>query len=609
MNVNVEGIHKRFKKLKDKYTQRDATMANVKAIREGRMSDVAPDIFPPTGAWKEPIIANMIDIAARTMSESIAPLPTLTCQSSEMVTDRDRKLADQKTKIALGYVSHSSLGIEMVNAADNYVTYGFVPFRVELDYANNMPIIRPLNPLGGYPEFDRFNRLVSYYQRVLISKDEIIKQYPEIAYKLNKQSSFFRGNMQDDSKDLEVIFYHDKDWDLAFIADEKEPILLEKVPNPIGKVMITIANRPGATDIPRGQFDDVIHLQLARAQFALFQMQAAHESVNAPIIVPTDVQEIPYGPGATIMTNNPAGVGRLPIEIPASAMAEQATLERELQLGARFPSVLTGEANQSIITGQGIKELRGGFDSSINSHLNVMANTLKKVISICFEVDEIVFGDIEKVLVGSESGTPFEIKYVPSKTIRGDYSVDVRYGLVAGMNPNQSMVFLLQGRQERLFSRDFVRREMPFPMDVEEQKKKVDLEDLEEAMKQALLGYSQSIPMLASQGQDPSGVVKALAKAYDDVRKGKSITESIQGIFPEPEPEPSVEATAGGGEEEAMMAAMMGGQMPPEAAMGAPGGGIPPAPQAPPDVASLMASLNSSGEANLSARMTRNQII
>lgn len=600
--VDLTSIQQRFDRIKDRYSDRDARMHHVRLVLEGRMSELAPDIFPHSGAFQEPIIANMIDVAARDLAELIAPLPTFTSKSVENININNVKRINQKTKIANGYISHSNLQGQMYNAAIWYVAYGFVPFKVEADYESQIPTIRAIDPTGCYPEVDRMGNIVAFYQRILINRDVLAAQFPEHEAKIKKNDRLYGGRTVQSSADVEVIFYHDKNWDLAYVADG-EGFVLDQTPNKIGKVCIVAASRPGATVIPRGQFDDVIFTQLARAQFALLQMQAAHESVNAPIIVPNDVQDIPYGPGATIRTSNPQGVGRLPIEIPQSAFAEQQSLERELTLGARFPQTRTGNSDASIITGQGVKALEGGYETQVVAHQQIFAHTLQKLISLCFEYDEKVFGEIEKVLSGSENGTPFEVKYVANKIIKGDYSIDVKYGLTAGLNPNQALIFLLQAYGVKLFSKETFREELPFAIDSDEEKRKIDMEDLEEAAKNALLGYSQSIPALAAQGQDVLAVVKAISKASEDVRKGRSVIESIEEYFTPPEPTPEEQAAAAAQEAQGALAGM-GGQP-------APQGGIPMGAeqQAPPDIATLMASMNSNGTPNLSARVTQNRMI
>jgi hypothetical protein len=568
-NIDITSISDRLHRIRNRYSKRDSRMAQVRSIRMGKMSEVAPDVFPETGPWQEPIIANMIDIAARDMAEMIAPLPTFTAGSMTMTSERAREAASLKTKVALGYVTNSDLQVQMYSAADWYVTYGFLPMRIEADYETSMPVIRALDPVGCYPEIDRFGRVVALFQRVLVNKDVLAAQFPEYANKLRNDNGLFGGN------DVEVIFYHDKDWDLAFIpngmgamaGNNTKGMILEKTPNPIGKVMVRIAQRPGVTEIPRGQFDDVIFVQMAKARLALLSLQAAHESVNAPLVVPMDVPEVPIGPGATIRTNNPQGVGRVPLEIPQAAFQEQGQLERELQLGSRFPEMRTGQTNASIVTGKGVQALLGGYESQITAHQAIFARMFQEVIALCFEIDCHLFGDIKKQLRGSMNGTPFEIDYVPNKVIMQDYTIDVRYGLMAGLDPNRWLVFALQARAEKMFSRDFMRRELPVDINVEDEARKIDIEDLEEAGKQALMGYAQSIPALAAQGQDVSGPINALAKVIDDRRKGKSLADSIVEAFTPPKPEPQDQNQPG--QEEAMATEGMGPEQP-QAAPGEP---------------------------------------
>jgi hypothetical protein len=623
-NINIENVSERFNRIRNRFSKRDSRMAQVRSIRMGKMSEVAPDVFPETGPWQEPIIANMIDIAARDMAEMIAPLPTFTAGSMTMTSDRARESASLKTKVALGYVTNSDLQVQMYNAADWYVTYGFLPFRVEADYESAMPVIRALDPVGCYPETDRFGRVVALFQRVLINKDTLTAQFPEYARKLNSDNGLFGGN------DIEVIFYHDKDWDMAFIPNAmggvgSSGMILEKTPNPLGKVMVRIAQRPGITEIPRGQFDDVIFVQMAKARLALLSLQAAHESVNAPLVVPMDVPEVPIGPGATIRTNNPGGVGRVPLEIPAAAFQEQQQLERELQLGSRFPEMRTGSTNASVVTGKGVQALLGGYESQVTAHQAIFARTLQEVMALAFEVDCRIFGDMRKNLRGSMNGTPFEIEYTPMKAINSDYTIDVRYGLMAGLDPNRWLVFALQARAEKMFSRDFMRRELPVDINVEDEARKIDIEDLEESAKQALMGYAQSIPALAAQGQDVSGPIKALSKVIADRRKGISLADSVAEAFtPPPAPEPTPQEQAMPTEEEMMAMEMAQGspQMGPEG-MGGPEGQLPPGlmesgsmqgvapgqqgmpPGGKPDLMTLLAGLGGSGRPNLGASVQR----
>lgn len=69
-------------------------------------------------------------------------------------------------------------------------------------------------------------------------------------------------------------------------------------------MMVVVAKRPSIDGEMRGQFDDVLGIQLLRNRFALLAMEAAEKSVQSPIVVPGDVQEIEFGGDAIIRTNN-----------------------------------------------------------------------------------------------------------------------------------------------------------------------------------------------------------------------------------------------------------------------------------------------------------------
>jgi hypothetical protein len=117
----------------------------------------------------------------------------------------------------------------------------------------------------------------------------------------------------------------------------------------------------------RGQFDDVLSVQLARARFAVLQIQAAEKSIQAPIAIPQDVQELALGPDAIMRSANPQGIRRVPLELPNGVFTESGVLERELRTGARYPETRSGNIDASIVTGRGVQALQAGFDTQIKA--------------------------------------------------------------------------------------------------------------------------------------------------------------------------------------------------------------------------------------------------
>jgi hypothetical protein len=328
----------------------------------------------------------------------------------------------------------------------------------------------------------------------------------------------------------------------------------------------------------RGQFDDVLGIQLLRNRFALLAMEAAEKSVQAPIVLPADVNELEMGGDAVIRTANPAGVRRIDLNIPPGAFTEQALLQQELRTGTRYPEGRTGNIDASIITGQGVQALMGGFDTQVKSAQAVFATALRDVISVCFEVDEKFF-DYEKTIRGVDAGSPYQISYKPSKDIKKDYSADVRYGMLAGLNPAQGLIFMLQALGGGLISTDLAMRELPFGINVTQEQEKIEIENMRKSLVQSLQAYTQAIPQMAVGGQDPSMVIKKVADVIKARQKGVPIEDAVEEVFTPEELPP-----AGAPQVEQ-----------PSPAPAAPAGGAP-------SLQTLLSSLTAGGQASASAR-------
>jgi hypothetical protein len=463
----------------------------------------------------------------------MAPLPAFNCSATNIASDAQRKNADIRTRIANYYVSNSDLQLQMYTGADWFNTYGLLPAIIELDYTDMTPRIRFLNPFNVYPEIDRFGRTISISQNMSMSAEELATMYPEYR-------NTILGDGTRASANLEVIKYHDKDIDLLYIPSKKN-LVLSMAANPVGRCLARVAERPSIDGQSRGQFDDVLGVQLARARFAILQIQAAEKSVQAPISVPQDVQEIALGPDAILRSNNPQSIRRVSLELPAGVFAESAQLERELRQGSRYPETRGGDIQASVITGRGVQALQAGFDSQIKAAQSTFARLFTDLLSMAFEVDEKVFGNSEKTIKGSDDGTPYVLKYRPSRDIKGDYTIDVQYGLMSGLDPNRALIFGLQARSDKLISRDFLRRNLPFNVNVTQEEQRIDIEEMRDALRQAVASSAIAIPQMAAQGQDPSALIRAIAQVVTGRQKGEALESVVTKAF-EPEPQPEVPA-------------------------------------------------------------------
>jgi hypothetical protein len=555
-------------------------MRDVLSVRQGDISKVFPSMFSED--YPKPLVANFIDVAARDLAEAMAPLPSFNCSATNMVSDAQRKAADTRTRIANYYVASSDLQLQMYTGADWYNTYGLLPAIVEMDYETNNPRIRLLNPFGVYPEVDRFGRCISMTQVVVTDAETLASQYPEFYDQIINKRAY-----QTSSPYISMVRYHDKDQDLIYLP-ERENLVISRVKNQIGKCLARVVTRSSLDGEARGQFDDVLAVQLARARFAVLQIQAAEKSIQAPIAIPQDVQELALGPDAIMRSSQPQNIRRVPLELPPGVFTESGVLERELRLGARYPESRSGDISASVVTGRGVQALQAGFDTQIKSAQAQFARLFMELVSLCFEIDEVVFGSMTKSIKGTDDGTPYNMKYVPSRDIKGEYGVDVRYGIMSGMDPNRAIIALLQMRSDKLVSRDYVRREIPMDLNVTQEEQRVDIEEMRDSLRVAVAQYAQAIPAMAAQGQNPEEIVKRIAGVIQGRQKGLSLESTVEKVFM-PEPVPPVAPTAPGMEQ----------QIPAAGAATAPASQQPPqeqAGQAPaagqrPDIAQLLASI------------------
>jgi len=602
MALSIEQVSARVQSLRFRSTERDARNLDVLAVRRGKIAEVYPNFFPD--GVDANVVANFIDIVARDLSEVMAPLPAVNCSAANQVSDRARTFADKRTRIASNYFQNSDLSVQMYQGADWYLTYGFVPFIIELDDDLKLPRIRLENPIGSYPEFDRYGRCVAFAKRYSFTLGELISQFPEFHRELLGPN----GYDQNLNAQIEMIRYYDKDQSIIYIPTRHD-LILSQASNPLGKLMVVVARKPSVDGEMRGQFDDVLGIQLLRNRFALLAMEAAEKSVQAPIVLPQDVQELQLGGDAVIRTANPAGVRRVELTLPQGAFTEQNLLNQELRVGSRYPESRTGNIDASIVTGQGVQALMGAFDTQVKSAQAIFAAALRDVIGLCFEVDEVIYPE-EKTIRGVDSGSPYEITYRPTKDIKGDYSADVRYGMLAGLNPAQGLIFMLQALGGGLISKDMAMRELPFTVNVTQELEKIEIENMRTSLLGSLTALSQAIPQMVASGQDASGIVNKIAAVIKARQKGQALEDAIEATFAPQQPVPPAGVSNPMVEQmsPAPSGAPVGGALP--HAQGAPQQGAPqqaapqqgapqlPPPQAPPDIQSILTSLTSGGKGN-----------
>ena len=571
------------RRLQQENVQRDARMRAVQMVRTGNANALYKGIFP--SEWPQPIVANTIDVVAQDLAESVGTLPTFSAAGDSILDESKRSRADRLTKISNYYVYNSRLGTRLVQGADRMMTYGFLPIRVEADYETQTPYIQLDDPYGSYFSKDRFGNLTHYMRVFRRRASDLAAMFPEHEGRLlNKKDRYG----QRENPFIEVARVWDREAELLVIMDN-DATVLDRVENRLGRIPVVVAGRPSLDDQPRGSFDDVLWVFAAKAKLALLSLEATQKAVEAPIALPSDVQEMAFGPDAILRSQTPERIRRVPMELPQASLITENKLDQELKFGARFPEARAGQSDASVVTGRGVQALMGGFDSRIKTAQGMLGDALAEALGMCLEMDEVLWPNQAKEVSSVTNGTPYKLKYTPSKDIKGERSVVSEYGVMAGLDPNRALVWGLQGLGAGLFSKSYLRRNLPVGMDVQEEERVIDVERLRDSAMQAVSGYAQAIPQMAMEGGDPQQVIKAISSLINDRKKGVPIEAAIESAFAPPEPSPEQGVAPG---QEPGMAPQ-------------PGGGLGGAPSAPPSMQQMLASLSGSGEAGTSVRTLR----
>ena len=591
MAAYVADIAARFDVLKRKNAARDKRMRDILAVRSGHSDLVFDGLFP--SEWPKPIVANFSDVVANDTAEMVGVMPTITAAGDSILDESKRSRADKLTKIANYYPYASRFGSRLLVGADRFNTYGFLPLRIEANYDEMRPHIHVDDPMGSYVEFDRWGNVTGYGKRWQKKVSDLVALFPEYADRIDP----YRTRRSADTM-IEVVKWWDKDRCVMFVP-EREALVLAEYPNPISRVPVVVAIRPSIDDEMRGAFDDVLWVYAAKAKLAMLSLEAVQKAVEAPIALPSDVQEIAFGPDSVIRSQNPQQIRRVGLELPQSALVESQMLDQEMRLGTRFPEARSGNVDASIVTGRGVQALMGGFDARIKTAQAVLGEAISDAISMCLEMDEALWPDQPKTVYSSHNGTPYELKYTPRKDIKENYNVAYEYGIMAGLDPNRALVWGLQALGAGLTSKSFIRRNLPVSMNVAEEEKVIDVEKLREAVLTSVMGYAQAIPQMAASGQNPGQVVDVLASLVEARKKGVPIEDAVKSAFEPPAPaeEESPEAMPpemGAPMDEAVQESPLGG-----------GGALPNPQQAMPPMQQLLASLSDSGRANMSSRTVR----
>ncbi len=599
--MDITTIATRVLSLRNSYQYRDFHARQVSLALAAKWEELAPGSF--TEEYPGLMTANRISVMSRDYGASLAPLPSITCNTTSINSKAAKDRADKRTKIATNYVSVSNLQVQHGTAGVGLDTYGLAAYTVEPDFDARMPKIRVESGKDIYPVWDRDLRTVAVAKVWWAYPQDIVSVYPEALPALKEELNTLAPAK------LEVVKYVDADETVVYLPTRGNQVL-SKIPNELGYCPYVCVPRmgdesPWTAASVRGAYDELIYPQLAINDLQHMFLEATDKAVRAPIVLPNDVGDYPQGPDAIIRTAQGASaVAKVNIQVPQAALTAQEYLARDMGIGAMSPESRTGNIQASVITGKGIEAASAGFSNQVAYYQSLLSFALTKVIEMCFDMDEKLWPNETKDICGIDSGVPYDETYTPSKDINGEHTVDVAYGFLLGMSPNNALIFILQALNAGLISRDYAARQLPVGMNVPEIFRQVDIEHLRDALLQSITGVAESIPQSIAAGQDPSQIISKISQVIALTAKGEAFEEAVAKAFAPapPPPQPAEENLPGDiqdqvneGAEALGGAPAPGGQMP-GGAPGQPGPGQP----ARPSLQSFLTGMSAAGNPTMS---------
>lgn len=429
----------------------------------------------------------------------------------------------------------------MLKAADRYVSYGFAVGVVEPDVKTKLPMIRLEDPRKAYYELDRFGSVTVCAFHWYESVDELCAKWPEYASLIRVGPD---GKDRSGDQRMEVIRWID-DQKVTLLSPDCQGLIFGSYEHKMSRVPVVVGERPGDSDTPRGQFDDAIWIQVARAIIATLQLEAASVAVQAPIAVDYTTDEISLGPHSIIQSENPDNIQRLNLQLPAQIFAQNAQLDDELKVGTRYPDPRTGDIQgASVITGKGVEALLGSFDAQIKTAQLVFKEFLQELTSMCFEMDETWWPHESKTVNGTVSGNTYEFSYTPTKDINGRYTCTVSYGFAAGMQPSQSIIVLLQLEGAGLISKSTLQENLPVQLNSEQEQRRIEVEGWRNSLQQGMFGYLQAAGQIAVSGGDPGELFGLAVDVIRRIQNGEQVEDAVDEAYQAVEQQKQQQAAA-----------------------------------------------------------------
>lgn len=496
-----------YQSFRARATERDERMDRIDHTVAGDWK-----VLDPNGDEIEDVVSpNLIQVALEDTAESAGIMPTIRVKPARSGIKAKEQAAAQE-KIGAGYFDVAQMDAVIPETVLDLSAFGFAAWLIWPDFGKKLPLIEKLDPRFVYPDPDI--RQGRDLKRCMIVRSLRLGQLP--AEYQDQLVNFFQGNVTMESWAQEhdhltlIEFWTDHDYTCAALflsatsamfstTPEYHSVILDQWEHGLGTCPVIYEQRPTLDRQPRGQFDQVIDPFEAHVRLMGMVMDYADQAVYSDVWVKDLIGEMSFGGGAYIELGANGAIGRVPPAV--SSLNIQQDIERlvdAIHLGGRWPKSRPGEVDQSIASAKFIEAAAGMMNTALRTYHMLLQRMMERALRVAYMVDLKYFPE-PKSSHGVLRNQEFIVDYDPRKDIDLKCPIRVEYGLGLGRDPGQSAILMLQYAQNGYISHEFVQENIEGIVDVERERRRIDMQDFQGMAKARLLqGLTDgSVPMSA----------------------------------------------------------------------------------------------------------------
>lgn len=481
----------------------------------------------------DPAIPNMVRLAVRDRAHDVDATPPAFMCRPEGPGDEAREKADKLERIVSSWISSNRIkGHKTQMWAMDAMGGGLAVCKVLPDFsrpaAERFPLFTRLMPQLSYPDpvFTPGPFCDSFMYAYEESRRSVEARY---GVKLSWKG---KDRHETSAEKVRVIEYYDDTWVLVVVEETGSPrsqtkreMVLE-VRHKLDCCPVVIGTAPNLDDTYSGEFTGGLGVLDYWNRLMTMLMDDAIRKVYPERVTYNVQNPEDYGPDAEIQLESPDGRYEY-IQQPNQPFSNLQILRdvsQSVRTAFMLPVSRSGDPNESIISAAGVNATQGQYMADVRAIQNsVIAPMLEAALEVALDSEEKWSPGTTKNIWSTKQGS-YRESYIPGKDIAGYRHVEVRYGAMAGVDPINQGVMVMQQLGAGIVSKRDAMELSPFVEDPQRTEKR----QLQELLQQAMLAG------LAQQAQQ--GLISPYHLAMVDQAVSSdevSLSEAIAVLVPQ----------------------------------------------------------------------------